>query len=168
MRGNIVVIVIAATTALSGCTISVPKWALGDDVKVEVQTTGGVPHAPGKVSADPTVVNLKSDVLFAFGDTRLSGTAREAITRVLKDIPQGAPVQVVGYTDSIGTSAANKKLSTKRAQAVADAVTALRGDLVLEVIGKGESEPIADNTRNGQDDPQGRAKNRRVEIRYDE
>jgi len=35
----------------------------------------------------------------------------------------------------------------------------------LSTEGKGESEPIADNTKNGRDNPEGRAMNRRAELK---
>jgi outer membrane protein OmpA-like peptidoglycan-associated protein len=35
----------------------------------------------------------------------------------------------------------------------------------LDAVGKGEKEPIADNTKNGKDNPEGRAINRRAELK---
>jgi outer membrane protein OmpA-like peptidoglycan-associated protein len=35
----------------------------------------------------------------------------------------------------------------------------------LDTIGKGESDPVADNTKNGKDNPEGQAMNRRVELK---
>ena len=35
----------------------------------------------------------------------------------------------------------------------------------LSTEGKGETEPIADNTKNGRDNPEGRAMNRRAELK---
>lgn len=84
----------------------------------------------------------------------------------MTDLPQTAAVQVTGYTDSIGTDAANLALSQQRAQAVAAAITAARADLKLEIRGRGAADPVAPNTSGGQDDPEGRRLNRRVEIRY--
>ena len=83
-----------------------------------------------------------------------------------KPVPRGATVTIGGHTDSIGTTASNQKLSQRRAQAVATVVKAARSDLKLSVKGYGESRPVAPNTSGGKDDPDGRAQNRRVEIRY--
>jgi outer membrane protein OmpA-like peptidoglycan-associated protein len=68
---------------------------------------------------------------------------------------------VVGHTDAEGSEAHNQELSERRARAVVAWLTArqIRADR-LEAIGVGESQPVADNGS-----PQGRALNRRVEIR---
>ena len=82
------------------------------------------------------------------------------------DIPDGAEVAVVGHTDSVGSDADNLTLSKERARAVADVIEDERDDLELDVSGKGEKDPVAANDKGGEDNPEGREKNRRVEIRY--
>ncbi len=111
--------------------------------------------------AGETVVSLDSDILFAFGSADMPSAAGAAITDLVAAVPAGAVVQVVGHTDAIGSDADNEVLSQDRAAAVAAAVASTRPDLVLEVSGRGESEPVASNR-----DPEGREQNRRVEIRY--
>ena len=71
---------------------------------------------------------------------------------------------MTGHTDSIGDDASNLTLSQQRAQAVADAISAARSDLRLTVVGKGESDPVEPNEQGGEDNPEGRAKNRRVTV----
>ena len=69
-------------------------------------------------------------------------------------------MKITGYTDSVGSSAYNKKLSLKRAEAVRDYLVSLGVDAnKLEVAGEGMANPVADNKTAG-----GRAKNRRVEV----
>jgi len=71
----------------------------------------------------------------------------------------------VGHTDSIGSDAYNQRLSERRAGAV-KAYLVSKGIEANRVYteGKGERQPVAENRINGRDNPEGRAKNRRVEI----
>lgn len=116
--------------------------------------------------AGTTVIALASDILFAFDEATVEGTAREKIADLLADVPQGAKVEIGGHTDSISDDAYNQELSERRAEAVAAVVQKVRPDLHLQVRGYGESRPVAENTAGGEDNPEGRALNRRVEIRY--
>lgn len=126
-----------------------------DPFEPEVTTSGG-----------STVVTLDTDVLFEFAEAELGESAQEAVAEAVADVSDGAKVTVVGHTDSVGSDAANLKLSKERAQAVADVIEDERDDLELDVSGKGEKDPVADNDKGGEDNPEGREKNRRVEIRY--
>lgn len=75
-------------------------------------------------------------------------------------------VSIEGHTDAIGTEAVNQGLSERRADSVQREL--LSGGMQANRIvsrGFGESKPVASNTtRDGGDDPAGRARNRRVEI----
>lgn len=70
-------------------------------------------------------------------------------------------LSVTGHTDSDGTDESNQQLSERRA-ALVKSILSKEGfnGTNLEVNGKGESEPIADNGT-----LEGKAKNRRVSIR---
>lgn len=85
--------------------------------------------------------------------------------QILKDNPN-IKVTIEGHTDSIGTDAYNQKLSERRARAVKQYLVS-RGVEAgrLDTVGKGEKEPIAENTKNGKDNPEGRAMNRRAELK---
>lgn len=111
------------------------------------------------------VTTLTSDLLFAFDSAELAPGAPAAIADLAATLPQGAAVAVDGHTDGLGGDAVNVPLSQARAQAVADALTAARPDLVLTVTGHGSSQPVAQEQVDGRDDPSGRALNRRVEVR---
>jgi len=113
-----------------------------------------------------TVVTLTSDLLFEFGKASLTPAAEAAVADLAADVPQDATVRVDGYTDSIGTDAKNLGLSKQRADAVADVLAAERPDLTLKVKGHGEADPVAENEVGGEDNPAGRALNRRVEVTY--
>lgn len=72
-------------------------------------------------------------------------------------------VEVVGFADTRGNTAKNRALSERRAKAVIQYLVGVHGlDLrrLVQPFGFGESKPAADNKT-----AEGRAKNRRVEIR---
>lgn len=123
---------------------------------LEVETTDGAEQ----------VLTLNSDILFAFDKAVIPDNARAKIGELVAELPQKAKVGVGGHTDSLGTAARNRALSQQRAAAVAAVVTAARPDLVLTVKGFGSADPVAPNSSGGKDDPEARAKNRRVELRY--
>ncbi|GAA3264511.1 OmpA family protein [Sphingomonas yabuuchiae] len=81
----------------------------------------------------------------------------------------GGPITIWGHSDSSGSDASNLIASRKRAEAARDylvkkGVAAER----ITVIALGEARPIAPNRKlDGSDDPKGRDKNRRVEIKVD-
>ena len=114
------------------------------------------------------VVNLP-DVLFAFAKADLTPDAHSKIERmvmVLNQQASGRHVSVEGHTDSIGSEAANQRLSERRAEAVA---TGLKDHGVssqrITSKGFGERYPVAPNAASsGADNLTGRAKNRRVEV----
>ncbi len=100
--------------------------------------------------------------LFGFGSAELpeaiQGELAE-VAEVLNSYPQ-AQVIIIGHTDFIGSAEFNQVLSKKRAQTIADHLFNLgvvSGQ--VEIIGKGASDPIADNNT-----ATGRMQNRRVEI----
>src|SRR5689334_25247788 len=67
---------------------------------------------------------------------------------------------VAGHTDDVGSAQYNQQLSERRAHAVAQYLESKKVQPVrLQIVGKGESMPIANNTTES-----GRAENRRVEI----
>jgi outer membrane protein OmpA-like peptidoglycan-associated protein len=72
-----------------------------------------------------------------------------------------AEIELDGYTDDSGTEAYNQKLSEKRAEAVKEYLIREAGvdPSRISAIGRGESNPVADNNT-----AEGRAQNRRVEI----
>jgi OOP family OmpA-OmpF porin len=85
--------------------------------------------------------------------------------QTLKENPD-IKVTIEGHTDSIGSDGYNQRLSERRAQAVkqylvSKGIAASR----LTTVGKGEAEPVAPNTKDGRDNPEGRAMNRRAELK---
>lgn len=115
------------------------------------------------------VVNFP-DVLFEFGRAELARDARRKVQDIA-DVLRSPDVAwrniaIEGHTDSVGSDQANMRLSEQRARSVADGLSALGvAPSRITVQGFGERYPVARNTfPDGRDDPQGRARNRRVEI----
>lgn len=148
----------ASITAIEAPVSSIE--ARVDDIDLSVSDVAATKRDAGR-----TVITLVSDILFAFGSATMPPAASERIVDLVRDVPQGARVQVIGFTDRIGTDEYNLILSKARAQAVADTIKASRSDLVLDVEGRGKADPVADNGTPERDNPEGRALNRRVEIR---
>jgi outer membrane protein OmpA-like peptidoglycan-associated protein len=77
-------------------------------------------------------------------------------------IDKGIKIEISGHTDSDGEEADNILLSQKRTQSVKDFLVKMGvSPDQITTIGYGESKPIMTN-----DTPEGKAKNRRVEIRF--
>ena len=76
-------------------------------------------------------------------------------------------VRIAGHTDAKGDASYNQKLSERRANAVKDWFVTKEGlqNVTFVTEGFGKQQPVAPNTKpDGSDDPEGRQKNRRVEI----
>lgn len=136
------------------------------DANVHELDASIVPMGSTSTQGEETVITLASDILFAFDEATVEEAAADKVADLVADVPEGATVEIGGHTDSVSVDDYNQALSEKRAEAVADIVEKARPDLRLEVRGYGESRPVAENTSGGEDDPEGRALNRRVEIRY--
>lgn len=116
-------------------------------------------------------VTLDANVLFDFDKATLrsdAGSRIDEAVRVLKENARGKKVDVNGYTDSKGSDSYNKGLSERRAAAVRKAMEPkLKGTgITLVDQGYGEANPVAPNSKDGEDNPRGRELNRRVEIVY--
>ena len=117
------------------------------------------------VSRDGDVIklNLPDAVTFDFNSASLNPQFRPALDGVattLADYPQTV-VEISGHTDAVGSDAYNQRLSEERAGSVANYLVG-KG-LVrerFEIVGMGKRYPVASN-----DTDDGRARNRRVEVR---
>ena len=112
-------------------------------------------------------INLSSDVLFDFDKSELKPEADAELQKAADVIRQKGKglILIIGYTDSKGSDAYNQRLSLARAQAVKNWFEATGLNQNYQVKGQGATNPVAPNTHpDGSDNPEGRAKNRRVEI----
>ena len=123
----------------------------------------------GRVSESEIVVPLPSDVLFDFDRADIKEEAIPTLRKLQQAISELNPeqIQIKGHTDSKGSEDYNLQLSQKRAEAIAAWLlnnTDISGDRLISQ-GYGETQPVAENQKpNGEDNPEGRAKNRRVEV----
>jgi outer membrane protein OmpA-like peptidoglycan-associated protein len=112
-------------------------------------------------------IDLAADVLFDFDKAALrpeAGPALEKVGEVLAAYPR-AIVLIEGHTDAKGSDAYNQKLSERRAQSVLDWLAGNGVANQMTARGLGEKAPAAPNEKpDGADDPEGRQKNRRVQI----
>ncbi len=115
-------------------------------------------------------ISLSGDVLFDFNKWDIKKEAEKTLIKIkklIKDLNK-RHVIVEGHTDSKGSESYNLELSEKRVKAVTNwfIYKGNSKDVDFQVKGCGESKPVAPNTNpDGSDNPEGRAKNRRVEIR---
>jgi outer membrane protein OmpA-like peptidoglycan-associated protein len=111
---------------------------------------------------DPAALSLEG-VTFHSGSADLTDASKQILDELAMQLRQVGDTnyEIAGYTDSLGRSDTNQKLSQKRADAVVDYLKndAFIGEAQLTAVGYGEEDQIADNAT-----PEGRAKNRRVEL----
>lgn len=114
-------------------------------------------------------IELSGDILFDF-DKRDIRSDAEAMLKKVGDIInayKSPQVIIAGHTDSKGSEAYNQLLSEKRAESVKKWLSENAGISagIMKTIGYGETRPMAINANSdGSDNPEGRQKNRRVEI----
>ena len=137
---------------------------VGDFSGVEGKTTGM------EVKETPTElrIELSGDILFDFDKWDIRPAAEPTLRQVADLIAKrtGATVSIAGYTDSKGDDNYNLRLSEKRADSVKNWLLQHQSALkTINTKGFGEANPVAANANpDGSDNPEGRQKNRRVEI----
>lgn len=109
------------------------------------------------------VVIRTNKIHFEFDRARIrpeSEPILDQIAQTIKDQPKVKHVTIEGHTDGLGGEKYNQKLSERRAQSVMQYLVKKGiAPEMLTAVGKGKSEPIADNKTK-----QGRAQNRRIEF----
>ncbi|MFO0641988.1 MAG: OmpA family protein [Polyangiaceae bacterium] len=132
--------------------------------KLDEVTAAPVVEAPKRVVVAANKVEIREKIQFRHNEAVIesaSDSLLAEIAQVIKANPQLKKLRVEGHASSEGDATANEKLSEARAKAVREHLVHKGGvspDL-LESKGYGAKNPIASN-----DTPEGREKNRRVEI----
>jgi outer membrane protein OmpA-like peptidoglycan-associated protein len=130
---------------------------------------GALKELNAAVTATEIKIDLAADVLFDFDKAEIKKQAEptlQNLATVLNANP-GAKVAIEGHTDGRGADDYNQKLSEARAASVKHwlVTNAQANGANIATRGWGKTKPIAHNAKpDGADDPEGRAKNRRVEI----
>ena len=137
----------------------------------EIQVPKGIQAVRATAAGCERRLSVVGDALFDFDKSGLRPDAEETLSAAAPEIAKlgGKPTRIEGHTDAIGSDAYNMKLSEARATTVRDWLVG-RGVVpaTTPIKGFGKTSPIAPNkTGDGRDDPDGRQKNRRVEVVFD-
>jgi outer membrane protein OmpA-like peptidoglycan-associated protein len=112
-------------------------------------------------------LRVGSDFLFDFDRAEVRPEAGPTLDEIAGRLGAAKKaVMIEGHTDAKGTDSYNQTLSERRAISVRGSLTS-RGVPIerLNIRGYGKSRPVASNEKvDGSDDPDGRQKNRRVEV----
>ena len=147
-----------AIITYNGKTVEVDAKPLGKPprfLKLEM-----VPPVPA-IEANSLLITLDSGVLFDVDKYNLRPEAQEILKNlavVLKEADIKS-FEIDGHTDSDASDEYNKTLSDNRAKSVKEFLSSQGVKANIITNGYGESKPIASN-----DTPEGKQKNRRVEI----
>jgi outer membrane protein OmpA-like peptidoglycan-associated protein len=123
-----------------------------------------------KETATEIRIELAADVLFDFDKATIRPEAAAAlhnVAEIITDKGNGRSVRIEGHTDGKGSASYNQRLSERRAESVRRWLVQKEGlnQVVMTTRGFGATRPVAPNTNpDGSDNPEGRQKNRRVEI----
>ena len=100
------------------------------------------------------------NLLFKMNKSEINESSFESLNKVAELLKSNEKsLELIGHTDSVGSSTYNQTLSQNRASAVKDYLVSQGVTNEISAIGKGEDSPIADNSTT-----EGKALNRRVEF----
>ncbi|MFI6576157.1 OmpA family protein [Nocardiopsis sp. NPDC050513] len=137
---------VAATAA--GAAVLTPTYALADAAAEEAEDApadddGSPPPVPVSdgTQAGESVERERTIAGFATDSAELTDAMREDLAPVVELVRDhgapGAPIQITGHADPRGTDEHNLELSERRAQVVADHLTAELGDAAPETVVRG-------------------------------
>jgi OmpA-OmpF porin, OOP family len=160
--------ILTAINKLNNCSIMVEGLTLYADQGAVEKFARDVFCTPKKEMPKEEVLILRG-IQFDFNKSDIKSEWRVVLDEAVDVLKKRPNVKVVieGHCDGIGSAAYNQKLSERRARAVFDyfvgkGISSSR----LDSIGYGKDKPKASNTKpDGSDNPDGRAINRRVELK---
>ena len=149
---------------IGGVAGGVVGYKMDQQIKeLKEQTAGSGVDVTEVDGGNAILVNLPDGVTFDVGSATLQPAFRATLDQVATSLQQypSSLVDVYGHTDSTGSDAFNQTLSENRARTVANYLVSRGvGAARVRSQGFGETMPVASN-----DTVDGRAKNRRVEIK---
>lgn len=131
-----------------------------DKQAAEIKQT--VPGATVTREGEGIIVKFDSGILFDVNKENIKPAAQTNLQNLAASLQKNPEtnILIIGHTDNTGTDAYNMDLSVRRAESVKTYLATNNVDISrMSTLGKGDSEPIAENSSND-----GRAQNRRVEI----
>jgi OOP family OmpA-OmpF porin len=160
-----------ATTADNG---SEADNAIADDATANEAEASKSILRPEIVAPEPAAPVLKPiELVVPFGTSglKLDDEGRSLLDGLIAEpvVRTGGPITVSGHTDTRGSDGDNVAASLVRANLVRDYLVGkgIAADRIT-VVALGERRAIAPNANpDGSDDPEGRARNRRAEVKVD-
>jgi NitT/TauT family transport system substrate-binding protein len=156
-------------------TGKIPSWRMVGNSSLigELNMTDANQNAEGAVTFTEATEEVKTSeavstksvsITFASGSYSLDDNMKYIIDNEFLDIAKSfanSRIRIEGNTDNVGSAEANRELSRKRAQAVADYLINEQGfdRNRFIIIGNGPDKPIAPNTT-----AEGKSKNRRTDF----
>lgn len=155
----------ASATGYSSNAISIAAPA--ESIEYTVNPAICLTAIPSAAIHEEPVVIL-DNISFGFNESQLNTASARALDTIVNLMIQfpAMEIELSSHTDNVGDESYNQQLSERRAKACAEyilskGIAAMR----IQIKAYGESKPVAENTLNGADNPEGRAKNRRTELK---
>jgi len=137
-----------------------------EDEAAEAEVATAVVEAPAAVEAEQSgkidTRQFSEQTLFDTNSAVLNGagaSVMDSLFGALSEYKGITGISITGHTDSRGSDSYNQALSEERAETVAAEIRSQYPDARIEVVGAGETAPVASNFT-----AEGRQLNRRVEI----
>ena len=148
----------AGIGALAGGAVGLYMDRQEDKLREQLRGTGVSVTRNG----DNIHLNMPGNITFETDSANVNSSfypVLNSVTLVLNEFEKTL-IQVVGHTDSTGAAEYNQRLSERRAESIRDYFLSRQiAPVRIQTFGRGEMDPIASN-----DTPDGRQRNRRVEL----
>ncbi len=129
-----------------------------------------IDHYDRVVMTQHEMIPFPSEVLFDIDKADIKNDGELALWTMVGEIQKRRPKRIIieGHTDALGSDSRNMTLSKQRADAVAMWLVRRKivSPAIIETHGLGHKYPAFEDTLNGKDNPDGRMRNRRIEMRF--